>query len=106
MYSPALALPQHDDQKVKEYGVSLAVKMVRRLVDEGGLRGFHFCTLNLEKSIERVLENLGWTPRHARVQNRLIAVSTRNETYMSWGLIREPRSRPGQPNPPHSQTPN
>ncbi|KAF8261074.1 methylenetetrahydrofolate reduct [Lactarius quietus] len=66
---------KHDDQKVKEYGVSLAVKMVRRLVDEGGLRGFHFCTLNLEKSVERVLENLGWTPRHARVQNKLIAQS-------------------------------
>jgi methylenetetrahydrofolate reductase (NADPH) len=79
MYSLALALPQHDDQKVKDYGVSLAVKMVRRLVDEGGLRGFHFCTLNLEKSVERVLENLGWTPRHAKVQNKLIAVSIRDE---------------------------
>ncbi|KAH9066364.1 methylenetetrahydrofolate reduct [Lactarius vividus] len=66
---------KHDDQKVKDYGVSLAVKMVRRLVDEGGLRGFHFCTLNLEKSVERVLENLGWTPRHAKVQNKLIAES-------------------------------
>jgi methylenetetrahydrofolate reductase (NADPH) len=78
-YSPTLALPQHDDQKVKDYGVSLAVKMVRRLVDEGGLQGFHFCTLNLEKSVERVLENLGWTPRHARVQNKLIAVSIRDK---------------------------
>ena len=55
--------------------MSLAVKMVRRLVAEGGLRGFHFCTLNLEKSVERILENLGWTPRHAKVQNKLIAVS-------------------------------
>ncbi|KAI9459430.1 hypothetical protein BJY52DRAFT_1265627, partial [Lactarius psammicola] len=74
-YSPALALSQHDDQKVKDYGVSLAVKMVRHLVEEGGLRGFHFCALNLEKSVERVLENLGWTPRHAKVQNKLIAES-------------------------------
>ena len=71
------AFSQHDDQKIKEYGVLLAVKMVRRLVDEGGLRGSHFCTLNLEKSVERVLESLGWTPRHARVQNKLIAVSIR-----------------------------
>ena len=75
MYSLVLSLPQHDDQKFKEYGVSLTVKMVCRLVDEGGPRGFHFCTLNLEKSVERVLENLGWTPRHARVQIKLIAVS-------------------------------
>ena len=59
MYSPALALPQHNDQKIKEYGVSLAVKMVRRLVDEGALRGFHFCTPDLEKSVGRVPENLG-----------------------------------------------
>ncbi len=56
--------------------------MVRRLVEEGGLRGFHFCTLNLEKSVERVLENLGWTTRHAKVQNKLIAVRSvfREET--------------------------
>jgi len=86
MYSPAVALPQHDDQKVKEYGVSLAVKMVRRLVDEGGLRGFHFCTLNLEKSVERVLENLGWTPRHARVQNKLIAESPGATSSATTGL--------------------
>jgi methylenetetrahydrofolate reductase (NADPH) len=86
MYSLTLTFSQHDDQKVKEYGASLAVKMVRCLVDEGGLRGFHFCTLNLEKSIERVLEILGWTPCHAKVQNKLIAVSTRNETCISWGL--------------------
>ncbi|KAI9446165.1 methylenetetrahydrofolate reduct [Lactarius indigo] len=44
---------KHDDQK-----------MVQRLVDEGGLRAWR-----------RVLENLGWTPRHAKVQNKLIAVS-------------------------------
>jgi methylenetetrahydrofolate reductase (NADPH) len=74
-------LSQHDDQKVKDYGISLAVKMIRRLVDEGGLRGFHFCTLNLEKSVQSVLETLGWTPGHAKIQNRLIAVSLRDETW-------------------------
>ena len=31
--SPALALPQQDNRKIKEYGVSLAVKMVPRLMD-------------------------------------------------------------------------
>ena len=51
--------------------------MIRRLVEEGGLRGFHFCTLNLEKSVQRILEILKWTPGHAKVHNRLIAVSFR-----------------------------
>ena len=49
--------------------------MIRRLVEEGGLRGFHFCTLNLEKSVQNILEILKWTPGHAKVHNRLIAVS-------------------------------
>ncbi|KAI0293541.1 methylenetetrahydrofolate reduct [Russula brevipes] len=66
---------KHDDQKVKDYGMSLTVKMVRRLVEEGGLRGFHFCTLNLERSVQSVLETLGWTPGHAKMHNRLIAES-------------------------------
>ncbi|KAH9958319.1 methylenetetrahydrofolate reduct [Russula dissimulans] len=66
---------KHDDQRVKDYGISLAVKMIRRLVEEGGLRGFHFCTLNLEKSVQSILETLGWTPSHAKIHNRLIAES-------------------------------
>jgi hypothetical protein len=63
-------LPQHDDQKVKEYRVSLAVKMVGHLVDKDGLRGFHFCTLNLAKSIERVHGEggMGAAPREAAKQ--------------------------------------
>ncbi|KAI0247948.1 methylenetetrahydrofolate reduct [Lactifluus subvellereus] len=66
---------KHDDQRVKDYGISLAVKMIRRLVDEGGLRGFHFCTLNLEMSVTRILEILEWTPGHTKIHNRLIAES-------------------------------
>jgi methylenetetrahydrofolate reductase (NADPH) len=49
--------------------------MIRRLVEEGGVRGVHFCTLNLEKSVKSILEILGWTPGHAKIHNRLIAVS-------------------------------
>jgi methylenetetrahydrofolate reductase (NADPH) len=78
--SPALVLSQYDDQRVKDYGISLAVKMIRRLVDEGGLNGFHFCTLNLEKSVQSILETLGWTPSHAKIHNKLIAVSLKDET--------------------------
>ena len=49
--------------------------MIRRLVEEGGMHGFHFCTLNLEKSVRCILETLGWTPGHANPHARLIAVS-------------------------------
>ncbi|OBZ65691.1 Methylenetetrahydrofolate reductase 2 [Grifola frondosa] len=49
---------RHDDQKVKDYGVQLAVDMIKRLTTEGDIRGVHFCTLNLEKSVTRVLEAL------------------------------------------------
>lgn len=52
---------KHDDQLVKDYGVILAVNMIRRLTTEGGITGVHFCTLNLEKSVQRVLESLQWT---------------------------------------------
>lgn len=65
---------QHDDQKIKDYGVTLAINMVRQLT-EGGVPGVHFSTLNLEKSVQRVLEGLAWAEdeslHHA---NKLIAV--------------------------------
>ena len=47
-----------DDQAVKDYGVKLAVEMCRKLRSEGGLLGFHFYTLNLEKSVRLILEGL------------------------------------------------
>lgn len=34
--------------------------MVSRLVDSGLVQGVHFCTLNLEKSVRTILENIGW----------------------------------------------
>jgi len=52
---------RHDDQKVKDYGVHLAMSIIRRLTADGGVPGVHLCTLNLEKSVRRVLEGLGWT---------------------------------------------
>ena len=39
--------------------------MVRRITTEAGIPGIHLCTLNLEKSVTRVLEILQWTPAHA-----------------------------------------
>ncbi|CAL1705551.1 unnamed protein product [Somion occarium] len=65
---------KHDDQKVKDYGVKLAIQMIRRLTTEGRIPGVHFCTLNLEKSVQRVIEGLQWTNSSSpKVANKLIA---------------------------------
>ena len=49
--------------------------MIKRLVSEAKIPGVHLCTLNLEKSVQRVLENLGWgVPNYNKVTNKLIAV--------------------------------
>jgi methylenetetrahydrofolate reductase (NADPH) len=68
---------QGNDQEVKDFGVQLAVQMISRIAAAGAVRGFHFCTLNLEKSVQRVLETVGWAPGSSRVQNKLIAVRAR-----------------------------
>ncbi|KAF8733430.1 Methylenetetrahydrofolate reductase, partial [Rhizoctonia solani] len=52
---------KHDDQLVKEYGASLAVSMIRSILVDGDVKGVHFCTLNLEKSVRKILDELGWT---------------------------------------------
>ncbi|KAI0703567.1 methylenetetrahydrofolate reductase-domain-containing protein [Cytidiella melzeri] len=67
---------RHDDQKVKDYGVKLAINMIRRLTTEAQIPGVHFSTLNLEKSVQRVVEGLGWINRFPNVlepKNRLIS---------------------------------
>ena len=56
---------QSDDAAVKRYGADLATKMVSRLVASGLVQGVHFCTLNLEKSVRTILENVGWTQHPA-----------------------------------------
>ena len=63
-----------DDAAVKRYGIDLATRMVSRLVKV--VPGVHFCTLNLEKSVRTVLQNLEWSegkdPDHGVRLNRLI----------------------------------
>lgn len=66
---------KNDDQKVKDYGVTLAVDMINRIVREGGIPGVHICTLNLERSVQRVLEALHWAGGSPKIGNRLIIVS-------------------------------
>ncbi|KAK4694945.1 methylenetetrahydrofolate reductase (NADH), partial [Phenoliferia sp. Uapishka_3] len=54
-----LELIQHDDAAVKDYGVNLAATMMRSLRSQG-IMGYHLCTLNLEKSVTRLLQQLEW----------------------------------------------
>ncbi|GLB34715.1 putative methylenetetrahydrofolate reductase [Lyophyllum shimeji] len=74
----ALAPISHDDQAVKDFGVKLAVEMIQRLTRDGDVPGVHFCTLNLEKSVTRVLELLQWTGASCPNYNKLIAETSGN----------------------------
>ncbi|CCA73873.1 related to MET12-methylenetetrahydrofolate reductase [Serendipita indica DSM 11827] len=65
---------RNDDQLVKDLGVEVAVSMIRKL-QQSGVQGFHFCTFNLEKSVQRVLEQLGWVGRHVEQHNMVISES-------------------------------
>lgn len=53
-----LAPIRDDDEQVKMYGVKLCTRMCH-VLQEAGVKGFHFYTLNLEQSITMVLNNLG-----------------------------------------------
>ncbi|KAG0065574.1 hypothetical protein BGZ89_008199 [Linnemannia elongata] len=55
----ALEPIKEDDQAVKDFGVKLAVEMCKD-IQAGGISGFHFYTLNLEKSTRLILEGLGF----------------------------------------------
>ena len=68
-----VSVPQHvldrlepvkeDDEAVKEIGVEIAVDMCRRILatpaEDGGVDGIHFYTLNLERSVTRILLAMG-----------------------------------------------
>ena len=49
---------QHDDEAVKAKGVELAATMCKTLLDAGVCDGVHFYTLNLERSVRCILEEL------------------------------------------------
>lgn len=52
------AIPKGDDESVKDLGVDVLSKIVTSVYQrtEGRVNGFHFYTLNLEKSVAQVLE--------------------------------------------------
>lgn len=51
----ALEPLKNDDAAVKEYGVTLCVEMCQKLLACGQVPGLHFYTLNLEKSVSKIL---------------------------------------------------
>ncbi|KAL0490936.1 methylenetetrahydrofolate reductase [Acrasis kona] len=46
-----------DDEQVREFGIKLCVDICKKLLSSG-IKGLHFYTLNLEKSVTRILEEL------------------------------------------------
>lgn len=55
---------RHDDAAVKEFGIEHSSAIIMRIQKETDICGFHLCTLNLENSIKRLLERLGWLDRN------------------------------------------
>lgn len=49
-----------DDQAVRDFGVELSTRMIKRL-QANGFKSFHLCTLNLERNITRLVTQLGWS---------------------------------------------
>lgn len=54
-----------DDQAVRDFGVELSTQMIKRL-QVNGFKSFHLCTLNLERSITRLVNQLGWSPQEIK----------------------------------------
>lgn len=54
----ALEPIRNNDAMVKAYGIQLGIKMCQRLF-KSGILGVHFYTLNLEKSVSKILGGLG-----------------------------------------------
>ncbi|KAI8322115.1 methylenetetrahydrofolate reduct [Martensiomyces pterosporus] len=50
-----------DDQAIKDYGIEVAAEMITKM-RAAGIRGFHFYTINLERSTRLVLEKLNFVP--------------------------------------------
>ena len=73
-------LVQNDDQRVKEFGVRLAMSMVEEILGDPslGVSGVHLCTLNLEKSARFVSDGLGLSHESHRRKNHIIEVRVRS----------------------------
>ncbi|KAI7822104.1 methylenetetrahydrofolate reductase-domain-containing protein [Kickxella alabastrina] len=83
-----------NDQAVKDLGVGHAVMMVRELRD-AGVGGVHLTTLNLEASVQRVLDALGVQPAAAAAVGEDAAkpAAAAQAPWAPWG--RRPAARAG-----------
>eukprot|EP00465_Bigelowiella_longifila_P006643 CAMPEP_0185262898 /NCGR_PEP_ID=MMETSP1359-20130426/10920_1 /TAXON_ID=552665 /ORGANISM="Bigelowiella longifila, Strain CCMP242" /LENGTH=447 /DNA_ID=CAMNT_0027849965 /DNA_START=27 /DNA_END=1370 /DNA_ORIENTATION=+ len=54
----ALEPIKNNDAMVKAFGIELGIKMLKKIL-ASGIPGFHFYTLNLEKSVTKILAGLG-----------------------------------------------
>jgi len=54
----ALEPIKNNDAMVKAYGIELGISMLKKIL-ASGIPGFHFYTLNLEKSVTKILAGLG-----------------------------------------------
>ncbi|KAG0220573.1 hypothetical protein BGX31_010837 [Mortierella sp. GBA43] len=63
----ALEPIKEDDQAVKDYGVKLAIEMCQE-IKAAGINGFHYYTLNLEKSTRLILEGLQFVVQRENVR--------------------------------------
>ncbi|KAK9356596.1 methylenetetrahydrofolate reductase-domain-containing protein [Lipomyces doorenjongii] len=65
------SVPSTDDEQVKQVGVEILVEMIDRIYNETHhrVRGFHFYTLNLERSVALILDksNVVKTPLRLKV---------------------------------------
>jgi len=61
----ALEPIKDNDEAVKEFGIDLAVSMCKKLL-AAGIKGLHFYTLNLERSVTRILESLNFISLRTR----------------------------------------
>eukprot|EP00760_Papus_ankaliazontas_P015764 PhM_4_TR16711/c0_g1_i1/m.7953/K00297/metF, MTHFR; methylenetetrahydrofolate reductase (NADPH) len=55
--SEDLAALRRDDDKVRQYGLELVCRLIKALM-RNGVRGFHFYTLNVERNIALILDQL------------------------------------------------
>ncbi|KAI9296899.1 MTHFR-domain-containing protein [Neoconidiobolus thromboides FSU 785] len=57
---------KHDDLLIKEYGINLAIKLIKNILNNNSdsnnnqIHCIHFFTMNLEKSVHEVLNRLKW----------------------------------------------
>lgn len=56
-----------DDAAVKEYGIRMAVDIIKKMF-EHGIKGYHFYTMNLERSTRLILEALEFVPPVEKVK--------------------------------------